>query len=444
MKKISKYLLIFWISFITLGIMMGATRHIYTHGRNIKGAPKSIIEFLSSYISIIFHYGEESNPMLTSIEKGQHLKDGFNYTTFYKGSNDYILESAYGKKEKQSIVRLIRIRDGKTLHTWVPDIDFLNKKYNEILFFDSKNQMNKKNTQIINPILTNDGSIIYGGTGFYKIDKHSKIVWENVYRSHHSNEMDENGDFWICGYNTNKTIARKFLLKDDAIQKIDGKSGNIIFQKSIYEILKENGYERGSIFVNPIITGNSKYYDYFHLNDIQPVTKDSKHFKKGDLFISLRQLNLVLLYRPSTSKILWKRTGDWLNQHDIEILDDNRIAIFGNNITNGKFHIVSKNLIDGHNIEYIYDFEKDTITTPFETLFKGANIGTFTEGRARILNNNEIFIEETNQGRLLYGNTKHLLWTYVNKTDENHFSQFNWCRYITEDEFKKFTFVSKK
>ncbi len=424
--------------------MMGATRHIYTNGQNIKGAPKSIIEFLSSYISILFHFGEEANPMLTSIEKGKDLKDGFNYTSFYKGSKDYILESAYGKKEKQSIVRLIRIRDRKILHTWVPNIEQLNKSFNQTYSYGVKNEMNLRNTQIINPILTNDGSIIYGGTGFYKIDKNSKIIWENLNRSHHSNEMDENGDFWICGFNTNLAISKKFLLKDDAVQKIDGKTGKIIFQKSIYEILKENGFERGSIFVNPIITSSSKYYDYFHLNDIQPVKKDTKYFKKGDLFISLRQLNLVLLYRPSTNKIVWKRTGDWLNQHDIEIIDDHRIAIFGNNITNGKFHIVSKNLIDGHNIEYIYDFEKDTITTPFETLFKSSNIGTFTEGRARIVNNNEIFIEETNHGRLLYGNKKHLLWTYVNKIDENHFSQFNWCRYITEDEFKKFTFVSSK
>lgn len=444
MKKISKYLIIFWISFITLGIMMGATRHIYTHGNSINGTSKTIIEFLSSYISNLTHFNEASTPMITSNEKGIALKDGFNFTKYYKKSNDYILESAYGKKENQSIVRLIRIKDGKILHTWIPDIDELNKSYNTKKTYDVKNEMDKSNSQIINPILLNDGSLIYGGTGFYKIDKSSKTIWKNDFRSHHSNEIIENGNLWICGFNTNKKNAQTLKIKDDAIQKIDGKTGKIIFQKSIYEILKENGFERGSIFINPIISSKSIYFDYFHLNDIQPVMKDSKFYKKGDLFISLRQLNLVFLYRPSTNRIIWKRTGDWLNQHDVEILDDHRIAIFGNNVTNGQYHLESKNLIDGHNVEYIYDFEKDLVTTPFETLFKSAKIGTFTEGRARILNNNEIFIEETNQGRLLYGNTHHLMWTYVNKTDENHFSKFNWCRYITKDEFKKFTFVSKK
>ena len=70
-------------------------------------------------------------------------------------------------------------------------------------------------------------------------------------------------------------------------------------------------------------------------------------------------------------------------------------------------------------------------------------IGTFTEGRSQILKDGNILVEESNHGRLLFGNEKNEIWTFVDRVDKNHLSSLNWCRYITEDEFKKFTFIKK-
>ncbi len=441
MKKIGKYLIIFWISFITLGIMMGATRHIYTHGQNFKGASKSIIEFLSSYISIFIHFKDLDSPMLTENSK---IKNGFSYTPDYKGSNDYILDSSWDSELKQNTIKLIRIKDGKIIHKWTPSISKIAYQFNKSKFLGFKNSMDSKNTRLLHPYLFNDGSIIIGGIYINKIDKNSNLIWQKKVYSHHSIEKDIDDNLWLCCLNTNTYIANKYNIRDDVILKINSKTGKIIFQKSIFQILKSNGFTRGQLFLNPIIHEDSKYYDYFHLNDIEPVLKDSKYWKKGDLFLDLRQLNLVLLYRPSTNKIIWQKTGDWLNQHNIDILDDSKIAIFGNNITNGKYHTTSNNLIDRNNVQYIYNFNNDSISTPYTKLFSLAKIRTFTEGRSRILSNGNIFIEETNHGRLLFGNKTKLLWTYTNRIDDNHLSKFNWCRYITEDEFKKFTFVSNK
>ena len=54
-----------------------------------------------------------------------------------------------------------------------------------------------------------------------------------------------------------------------------------------------------------------RYFDKdpIHLNDIQPVDFDGEYWKKGDVFLSLRHQSMVLLYRPSTNKIIWKGTG---------------------------------------------------------------------------------------------------------------------------------------
>ena len=70
----------------------------------------------------------------------------------------------------------------------------------------------------------------------------------------------------------------------------------IIFSKSVTEILIENNLIHRITFR---FSG-----DPIHLNDIQPVLKDGPYFKKGDLFLSFRNLNMVILYRPETNKVI--------------------------------------------------------------------------------------------------------------------------------------------
>ena len=71
--------------------------------------------------------------------------------------------------------------------------------------------------------------------------------------------------------------------------------------------------------------------DPLHLNDIQPVMTDGPYWKRGDVFFSIRYKSMIILYRPSTNKIIWKGVGHSAGQHDVDILDDHRISIFNNN-----------------------------------------------------------------------------------------------------------------
>ena len=119
--------------------------------------------------------------------------------------------------------------------------------------------------------------------------------------------------------------------KDDAIVKMSAE-GDIIFEKSVARIFIENGLEY-LLFSIGGKGGNENFNtDPTHLNDIQPVDFDGNHWKKGDVFLSLRNLSMVLLYRPSTNEIIWKGTGPFSQQHDVvDILDDHRISVFNNN-----------------------------------------------------------------------------------------------------------------
>lgn len=420
---------------------MGATRHVDLNGPNITGNPRKIIVFLSSFISNVQHFNENKNPML--VEDRFQLKNGFNYSPDFKGSKDYILTSAWDDVDQQTVIKLIRINDGKLLHKWFVAIDELNKSFNTTNTYGVVNSQDKYTTRLLHPLLLNNGSVVVGGGGISLIDKNAKIRWSNKVNCHHSIEQDSDGNIWICGYNTDRNIADKFQIKDDAIQKIDIKTGKLLFQKSVFKMLIENGYEMADLFINPGLVRDVNYLGYIHLNDVQPVLTDSKYWKKGDLFLSLRHQNLVLLYRPSTNKIIWSKRGPWLKQHDITILDSNRISIFGNDVIDAKYSTESKQLIHGHNVIYVYNFSNNQLSTPYNQFFKSSKIGTITEGRCRILPDGTIFVEESNYGRLLLGNNTNEMWSYCVKVNEKYVSALNWCRYITEDEFKKFTFVKK-
>ena len=74
-------------------------------------------------------------------------------------------------------------------------------------------------------------------------------------------------------------------------------------------------------------------FDPFHFNKVDVLTDelaaDYPMFEGGDLLVSLRQLNLVLVLRPSEERILWWRYGLTSRQHDATFIDG-AIEVFNN------------------------------------------------------------------------------------------------------------------
>ena len=167
--------------------------------------------------------------------------------------------------------------------------------------------------------------------------------------------------------------------------------------------------------------------DPIHLNDIQPVNYDSQYWKKGDVFLSLRHQSMVLLYRPSTNQIIWKKTGPFFHQHDIDILDNHRISIFNNNSKN----FVDGGVVDGHNEVIIYDFKTNEYSSYLKDSLIENDVRTITEGRSQILPNGDLIIEESNFARTLYFNTDgSLRWSHVNRAEDGSVYIVGWSRIL--------------
>jgi hypothetical protein len=90
---------------------------------------------------------------------------------------------------------------------------------------------------------------------------------------HHSNELDHEGNIWVPSVVYPHSSEKLGNFRDDSIAKISP-SGEVLFNKSIAEILVENGY-RGLLAVSG--TGFQKGEDPIHINDIQPAWTDSDY-----------------------------------------------------------------------------------------------------------------------------------------------------------------------
>lgn len=347
----------------------------------------------------------------------------------------YLLLSKYDGDTKRSVVELIDLRSFKVLKTWRPDIKKINKLVDNSRpeFKNIQIKRNEERYLMVHPFLTEDGGLIFKNhSPLVKIDKNSQLVWQNqedVF--HHSIELDHEGNFWVPTSVYPYQVDKKYVgseignYLDDAITKVSP-DGEILFQKSVSNIFIENNLE---FFVFP--PGISFNFDRIHLNDIQPVLTDGPYWKRGDLFLSRRNISMIILYRPSTNKIIWKGSGSFAMQHDIDILDDHRISIFNNNVQNN----FEGEKLNGFNEVVIYNFKTDSYSKSYEEILKHHEVRTITQGLNQILDNGDLFIEEQNFGRLLYINKDaSLQWQYVNRSENGNVYLVSWSRILYKQE----------
>ncbi len=351
----------------------------------------------------------------------------------------YLLLSRYNGDIEESVVELVDLQSFDILHTWNPDINSFFEKVDKVKggkWEYLERDRNDNRIRLIHPLLSEDGSLLFQGmySPLIKIDKNSELEWmkdDEVY--HHSNEEDIDGNVWVCVRYYPFKIDEKYVgdeydnYDDDGIRKISS-NGEILFDKSVSEIFIENGMEYLLFSV-----GDQGFFtrDPIHLNDIQPVEKDTKYWKKGDVFLSFRHQSMVMLYRPKTNEIIWKGIGKFFHQHDVDILDDSRISIFDNNSKD----TFSGDVTDGNNRVVIYDFETEQYSYHLEKSLRKEDVRTITEGGSQRLPNGDLFIEETNYGRLLYFNSDgSLQWTHVNRGNNGNIYLVQWSRILYENK----------
>jgi hypothetical protein len=376
MKIFRQLFTVTFFSFLLIITTLSVSRHYYLGGPMLNGK-EEVVEFLSKLLVNTYHFIKNKTifveNLLVESKKDINAKK-FNVPGLYS----YLTVDGW--------VILDQTEKSKNI---IP-VEWEKFKKNYLKF-------NRKRTIIINhkysayplnPIKC-DQNLIFslGGVLFkYNFLTKSQAVFEGNY--HHSIELFQDSLLYACSYGKD-TLPNL----NDAIMIINLNTMKPVFQKSISEILVENNYLGllyGTSNINKRLDDTK---DIIHLNDIQPVRRKTNFAEVGDVLISMRNLSTIMLYRPQTNKVLWLSQEPWLNQHDVDILNDNEIGIYNNNYINGiGFYKNQTSHIS------TYNFKTQKYGTLHKKTFEKYNIKSEFSSRFEILDNGNMFVEDGPSG----------------------------------------------
>ena len=299
------------------------------------------------------------------------------------------------KSNKNLAVEIMDMQ-GNVIHAW--DIDWFKIWPDAKHIYEKERPKEKPGTHVHGAVVLANGDLIFNfeHLGLVRLDKEGNVVWRLPYRTHHSIHVSEDGNLWVCGQiNHVKPIPGLPNYEPEFIEPtilevtIDGK---IIREISVFDLLMENGYE-GLLSMSTIdnkstiVTG-----DTLHLNDVEPFPQSMEEgfFRHGDVMISLRNINTIIVFSLKDKKIRFISTGSFVRQHDPDFIDGSTISVFDNNnvslAKDAKSRIV---------------FIKAPENTMQVYLEGGKEFPFFTNimGKHQWLPNGNLLITESNQGR---------------------------------------------
>lgn len=329
----------------------------------------------------------------------------------------HLLITLYDPQAGRSYVSLLRLADGKLLRRWAPDIDALAALSNA----QGQPFANYPDSPFRpgHPDLERDGGLTFVGSNFLLVRTDACAVtrW-TAWGAHHSLERDRQGRLW-----TARAFAPPAGLpptyRDDGPAAWD-EAGRLTFAAGLTKIFRDNG-------LSVLVDGRPYTDDPFHLNDVQPVEFDGPHWRRGDLFLSLRHQSMVMLYRPSTGRVIWWKSGPWLGQHDVVVLDEHRIAIFDNNAAFSSGEKVPR----GVSRELVFDFRTGDVTSPWQAGFERHQLKVVSNGRGLPLPGGDLLVEDTVHGQVLrMGQEGQVRWRFVHADGEGRRLWLFWARYL--------------
>ncbi|MFN6952289.1 MAG: arylsulfotransferase family protein [Albidovulum sp.] len=342
----------------------------------------------------------------------------------------YLLLSRYSGDEDRAVVELVDLSGPRTLHVWRPSAETVfaglpaQASLTRISQWGPFSRWNQRYFEMVHPFLMENGDLVIKdhGTPLVRIDLCGALVWrqaEDMFK--HSTNRDAEGMFWVSSVIEPHDPAFGPQFAEDALVRIDPADGRVLERISTVPLLDEAGY-----FPQMFGAGAARN-DPIHMNDIQPVLADGPFWQKGDLFLSMRNLSLVALYRPSEGRLVWSRQGPWMAQHDVDLLDDHRIAVFSNNAYDAGYG----DYVRGANEVFVYDFATGEVSSPWRAALQALHVNPRSDGLFDFTAAGNLVIEDENNGRILIlGPDGRLLASYLNRARDGSIFTMGWSRVV--------------
>ncbi len=168
-----------------------------------------------------------------------------------------------------------------------------------------------------------------------RYDACGEPLWSRVGAFHHSLAPDPRGGLWTWRGETSAFDQHQFLVRFDpatgeTLQEIDLVADVIeasAEHRALFTLVPGKRTQRAS--------GPHTVSDLFHPNDLEVLQPEMAaafpDFEAGDLLLSFRNIDLVMVLDPRSLEIRWWSHGPWIQQHDPDFHPGGEITVFNNN-----------------------------------------------------------------------------------------------------------------
>ena len=294
-----------------------------------------------------------------------------------------------------------------------------------------------------------DGSVVFNFefAGLVRLDRCGRVEWSLPRRTHHSVERAEAGGFWVPSRRNIVDGPSPFPpfetpVKEDTVLRV-GDDGRVLAEYSVPRLLYDNGLE-------PVVTATGDWFragerwdgEIVHLNKVEELTSDIAGdfptFEAGDLALSLRDQNLVVVVDRTLSKVKWWRIGPWRRQHDPEFVRGGRILLFNNNVYETAFgNTPPVSPVAAPRVSHIGRI--DPSSGAYDVIYgerAGQELLSVIRGKVEVTPAGGLMITEFEAGRVLETDANgKVVWEYVNRYNPTEVAEITEARVYPSSYF---------
>lgn len=257
------------------------------------------------------------------------------------------------------------------------------------------------------------------GYGMVKLDADSRVLWKNLDHFHHSFDVGADGRIYglTHAYRSDALINSVGYLVDHLAEPVLDDSlvvlspdGEILKKISLIDALNDSPFRR-LLWRVPSFS----LEDPLHTNDVDLLDRDAAArlaqkvpvAREGQVLLSFRELatGVLALLDVEQEKIVWVLQGQWLAQHDADVLPNGNILVFDNR---GHFGPGGQSRLA----------EIDPATGGVVWTYAGNEAQPFDSdirSEQELLPNGNILITESNPGRIFeITRAGDIVWEYIN------------------------------
>ncbi len=306
--------------------------------------------------------------------------------------------------------------DGKIVHRWTVDPRELWPDKIEESPAGILHDMSMQGT-----LMTPEGDVIMNvyGLGTVKLDRCSRPLWSIDRETHHDLDVYPNGDLLIVGWQriTEKRPDRPGMYPgpegyylDEILVRVSPE-GKVLEEWSLIDALYASKRQE-LLFSGTGSSVSSRVVDPLHNNNVEILRADMADafplFEAGDIMVSFRNINTILVLDGRTRKVKWSTTGPFLGQHDPDFLPNGHILLYDNRITGAKALFGNTRLV-----------ELDPIGSRIVWQWEGKGQYAFynrSRGEQAALPNGNILAVDAHGGRVFEVEPKSgdVVWEWVN------------------------------